>query len=167
MGKGKAQTTVKFHPNYKQLKENMQAVAKNPYVKIGVLGDKADEPKTDHDGNETPGALTVAEVATFHEFGTVNIPQRSFLRGTLDAHRSEFNQATVSIFKKITRGEINVEKGLRILGELIQSKVVARIRAGISPALKQSTIDRKGSSKPLIDTGQLVQSIRYSVEDKS
>jgi hypothetical protein len=30
--------------------------------------------------------------------------------------------------------------------------------------LKQSTIDRKGSSKPLIDTGELRNSISYEVK---
>ena len=145
------------------LKENVLAVSKKPHVKIGVLEGKAEQEKKTDDGSESK--LTLVEVATFHEFGTVHTPERSFLRGTIEAKRAEFQNATVSIFKKVSSAQMHWKKGLSILGELIQSNVVRRIRDGIEPELDQKTIKAKGSSKQLIDTGQMVQSIRYEVKE--
>jgi hypothetical protein len=157
----KATTKVVNKINMDLLKENIYAISKKPYVKIGVLEGKAEEPKETSD--EKASDLSLVEVATFHEFGTVHTPERSFLRATVDQEKSEMNTATVAIFKKVSAAQMHWKKGLSILGELIQSKVVRRIRAGIGPELDPKTIEAKGSSKPLIDTGQLVQSIRYEV----
>jgi hypothetical protein len=52
-------------------------------------------------------------------------------------------------------------RALSILGEFHQEQVKEQIRLTRSPRLEQSTIDRKGSSKPLIDTGQMIQSVTH------
>lgn len=157
----KATTTKKNLINMDLLKENVEAIARKPYVKTGVLEGKAEQPKKTDD--EKGSDLSLVEVATFHEFGTVHTPERSFLRGTIAQEKSALNAATVKIFKDVSTAKIHWKKGLSILGELIQSKVVSRIRSGIEPELAPETIKAKGSSKPLIDTGQMVQSIRYEV----
>ncbi len=41
---------------------------------------------------------------------------------------------------------------------------VTKIQRGIDPALKDATIAKKGSSTPLIETGQLINSIDFEVK---
>ena len=55
-------------------------------VRVGVL---ADQPKKERGGGV--GTLSLVEVAALHEFGApgAGIPQRSFIRATVDAHRDE------------------------------------------------------------------------------
>jgi len=48
-----------------------------------------------------------------------------------------------------------LEQELGKVGLLAQSQVRAKITAIKSPPNAQSTIDKKGSSNPLIDTGQM------------
>ena len=155
-----------------KLLETYKELAKNPYVKVGVLEGKAEQEKKTRKSKKTEGAETekkkptLVEVATWMEFGTKLVPQRSFLRGAIIQFRSELNKTTIQVHRQITRGKLTVDQGLRILGEAIQAKVQKRIRDGIGPELKRATIVRKGSSTPLIDTGQLVNSIRYKVEEE-
>ena len=63
--------------------KRMQLEQSKSAVKIGFQEDAKTEKKTSKvDGVEFTNldALTVVEVATFHEFGTETIPQRSFIR---------------------------------------------------------------------------------------
>jgi hypothetical protein len=123
-------------------------------VAIGVLGSTA---------GKSHGATTLYDVAAANEFGTSRIPERSFLRGTFDANRAK----VVAFCKKqgleVARGNITNAVALERIGAFVQGLIQLRIAAGIPPANKQSTIDRKGSSKPLIDSGQLRSSITYEV----
>jgi hypothetical protein len=168
LAKGTVRTTVKNSPLYAKILANAAAISNKPFVKVGILEGKADQAKeiSGDSPNAQPTGLTLVEVATFHEFGTSRTPERSFLRATIDANKSELQTETLNIFKKVSSGSIDAMRGLGILGLSIKSKVQKRIRAGIKPDLDPKTIDRKGSSKPLIDTGQLVNSIQHLVVEK-
>lgn len=123
-------------------------------VKVGLLA-KADEP---HEGTE----LTVADVGTIHEFG-LGVPQRSFIRGWYDESQEE-NKRIVSVLQKqVLRGEVTQTVALNRFGLKCVGDIQRRIVDGIPPPLAQSTIDKKGSSTPLIDTGQLRASITAEV----
>ncbi|RLI81339.1 hypothetical protein DRP04_06355 [Archaeoglobales archaeon] len=58
------------------------------------------------------------------------------------------------------------ERILRLAGAFLEGKVKETIQQGRQdwPPLKPSTIKRKGSDKPLIDTGKLLNSITHKVE---
>jgi len=58
------------------------------------------------------------------------------------------------------------ERLLRLVGAFLEGKVKLTIQQGRPewPPLKPETIKRKGSSKPLIDTGKLMNSITHKVE---
>jgi hypothetical protein len=58
----------------------------------------------------------------------------------------------------------NVRVALDRLGAKFVGDIQRRIKAHIPPPLQQSTIDRKGSSTPLIDTGVLWSSITHEVK---
>lgn len=130
-------------------------------VRVGIL---ADAPKTEHEGATSTGA-TLVEVAAANEFGVPgHIPQRSFVRGTVDAHLDEIHGVQAALAKQIILGKITGKVAMERLGAYIQGLMQREIARGIMPENAQSTIDRKGSSKPLIDTGQLRSGISFQIE---
>lgn len=140
---------------YKEFMKKIEQLSKEaPYVKVGVLEGEAEK---EYEGED---ALTTVQVATFHEFGTSNgIPERSFLRSTHDEKQGEiFQIADKIVFDTFFRRNQTIYKGLSALGLWFVQEVRAKIRSGIQPPLKS----RQGT--PLIDTGQLIQSLTYKVE---
>ncbi len=111
-----------------------------------------------------PGA-TLGQVALIQEFGApeANIPERSYLRATIDAEAATLDAALTRLVGRSLdagdRANDVLKGGLLAIGTYTVGRVQARISDGIAPANKPSTIARKGSSTPLIDTGRLRQSI--------
>lgn len=155
-------TTTK-DTGYKKAMETFKKFSNKPSVKIGVM--ESSGPHKDTDG------LTVVEVATFHEFGGENNqpPERSFIRSTVDQNHESYVQKAQVLQQKCVMQELTVDKALSILGEVIQAGIVKTINDGIEPelseaTLKAKTVNGKVGTTPLVDTGQLKQSIRYKVE---
>lgn len=119
------------------------------------------EPGTKRESVNT--SLTVAQVASYNEFGTedkdgkTRIHARPFIRGTYEKRRQDIIDHTA---KFLYRDPENV---LGHVGLYVVSLIQEEIRKGIAPENSKYTIARKGSSKPLIDTGQLINSITYKV----
>ena len=111
--------------------------------------------------------LSNATIAAAHEFGVPgHIPERSFLRTTLDENKKDATRVLVRELKAdISQGDFS-GRAFAIVGEKLSGEVKRKIQSGIEPALDPETVKRKGSSKPLIDTGNLLQSITYEVRDK-
>lgn len=109
--------------------------------------------------------MTVAQLAAIHEFGLPSrgIPERSMVRATLRINDAKYREANRKIGIGITMGKMDQRKGLDLLGVMIKGDIQQRIAAGIDPLLKPATVKRKGSSTPLIDTGQLRGSIDHEV----
>lgn len=137
---------------------------KRATVKVGVLEDKGAEAKRTED--EEPGEMTVLEVATIHEFGApaAGIPARSFIRGTVDEQRGEIADVQRKLAIAVLSGKLEIGRALNQLGAAVSARIQRRIARGIQPPLLPRTIARKGSSKPLVDTGQLRSSISWEVE---
>lgn len=108
--------------------------------------------------------LSLLEVAALHEFGGGRTPQRSFIRATIDAQRSEIERLQQVLGMQVVAGKIDARQALDMLGQKVAAWCQARIAAGIAPPLKPATIARKGSSTPLVDTGQLKSAITWRVE---
>jgi len=111
------------------------------------------------DGEKHPDdpEYTLAEIAAVNEFGTKpgtepKIPERSVVRSTVDAQEDVWGARSDKVLQKIQDGG----DPLRLLvgfGELAASDVKRTISTIREPELAQTTKDRKGSSKPWIDTG--------------
>jgi hypothetical protein len=134
-------------------------------VRVGVLEDRAGEAKRARGESEVRG-LTILEVATVHEFGApaAGIPARSFIRGTVDEREGEIRADQHRLAVQYLSGKIAIRKALDVLGARVAAKIQQRIARGITPPLLPRTVARKGSSKPLVDTGQLRSSITWEVE---
>lgn len=111
---------------------------------------------------------TVLQVAAIHEFGSDDIPARSFLRVPFNIKRDEINQALATQFERVAAGQISVMQALGLVGATarnISVEAFTTMGYGHWPDIKQSTKDAKGSGKPLIDTGTLRNSITWDVRD--
>jgi hypothetical protein len=109
------------------------------------------------------GGATVADVASYNEFGTERIPARPFLSGWFDANQSAIEKQLQKAGERITKGQ-DPEQALDLVAQWAAGQVQKGISAGVPPPNAASTVARKGSSKPLIgETGQLRSSIRGRV----
>lgn len=116
------------------------------------------------DAATADGSSTILEVASYHEFG-IGVPERSFVRNWAEENEKENEEILRKLAESVVKGQNTVEEGLEKAGLVLAASMRARIQAGqITPALAESTIERKGSSVPLIDQGVLVSSIASKVE---
>jgi hypothetical protein len=124
------------------------------------------EGEAPHEGEDGGGELTVLDVGLMHEFGgDPGPPRRSFIAEWADESAADHQELLRRIARAVVRGELpSIENGLERFGLRAVGEVQARIKSGIEPPLDGATIDRKGSSTPLIDKGQLWTSIRHKLE---
>lgn len=113
--------------------------------------------------------LTNAALGAIHEFGVdlpeqgIRIPERSFVRVPFDRNVKRLERLLGAGMREVAGGTNTVERVFGVAAEFLRGQMVAAIDDGIEPPLADSTIARKGSSKQLIDTGQLKQSITSKV----
>lgn len=149
----KSKTRVIKSPK-KALKE-MEKLAKSlkgpDLVKVGL-------PKG---SNDYADGTSVIMVGTVHEFGSParNIPQRSYLRSTVESNKRSYKDMFKKLSIRIIKGQITKKEALGLVGLQVQTDVRQKITDIKEPALKS----REGN--PLVDTGHLRQSITYEVED--
>lgn len=136
---------------------DLLARLKGGTVRIGIL---ADAPKEGGEGG------SLLEVAAAHEFG-LGVPRRSFLADWLTQNEAEILGIVRGLQERIVKDEISLEQAQEQFGLWAVASIQARIKSGIDPELAAETIARKGSSTPLIDTGQLWTSISYAIAASS
>nr|DAL24913.1 MAG TPA_asm: virion morphogenesis protein [Caudoviricetes sp.] len=133
-------------------------------VKVGVQAkDKAIRRGKGGSIRNTDQPLAV--IAAIHEFGLGDMPQRSFLRSAYDENLPMIDK----MIQRVANGAVfglGTNAALNQLGNVVQGMVQRKIVDGPFVPNSPATIKRKKSSKPLIDTGHLRQSIRYVIERK-
>ena len=197
-------------------------MAKSKYVKDidrGWLGIKENLRRGDgveiavgvHEGAKNGEGLTIAEYATYNEFGatinvqahtqtiyrrltkkgdfyrgsskfvkreksnyaketnvaahTITLPERPFMRTSFDENKSKYSRQMERIWKTITSKNGNVGQALAPLG-LMATQDIKRTISGrdFLPKLSDRTIKaKKGSTKTLIDTGAMINSIHHVI----
>lgn len=127
------------------------------FVKAGVLGD----------GKPRDDGLSNVDLAMIHEFGApkAGIPERSFIRSSFDMGRASYVSMLAKLLRQVYEGRKSIEQALGVVGLQMATDMKAAITAGagIPPPLKEATIKAKGSSRPLVDSGQLLGSISWQV----
>jgi phage gpG-like protein len=115
-------------------------------------------------GDEREVSLPV--IAAIHEFGSPEhgIPERSFLRTGVRRGLPKFHALNAVTLKKVVEGKMTFDQAREKLGVVAVGEVKREFTVGKFVPLKPATIKRKGSSRPLIDSGQLRQSITYQLE---
>lgn len=129
----------------------VKPLARTQAVKVGILSGTGGAPAS--------GGGTVIDVASIHEFGLGNHPERSFIRAWADADKEKHKDAERRLAESVVRGTNTAAAALEKLGVLLAAEAQKFIQSGrVSPAT-----DKPGGTT-LIDTGQLVGSISHEVE---
>jgi len=149
---GKSSSLKDVDKGYRSLMRRL-GNQKNAGVQVGVFGDGSD--KTYEDG------ITVGYLAEIHEYGLGNNPERSWLRAYVDANRDRIHEMLRVVAQEHLKKKMPLEQGLNLVGLKIVGEIQQRIADGIAPPLTEATIRRKGSTTPLIDTGQFRSSISH------
>lgn len=152
--------TSKFvRSDFKGLNNFVSGISRRAQVKVGIFGNKT---------TRKEGQLTNSEIGAIHEFGSFSrgIPPRSFLRLPVSMKSEQIvEDASKGAIAKLADGD-NVGI-LRTFGfACVKAIQEAFSTAGFGSWAPNapSTIRRKGSSAPLIDTAQLRRSITSKVE---
>ena len=138
--------------------DNMVTVD-NSFTKVGLPENSMLKPGTKK-GSGSDGAEDMSElikIAAIHEFG-----KWPFMRNTFDQNRTKINKIQQVMYDRLVKGNTTVKKGLGIIGESVSRLVKKQITDLRSPPNKPSTIKRKRSSNPLIDSAQMRNSISHT-----
>lgn len=144
---------------------------KRPTIAVGILaGAGASQQHIEH--HEKHGQemvpdrepMTLLQIAIWNEFGTEDSPARAFVRGWYDENEARLRKDLSILMKSVIRGERTKEQVLDLLALRCVGEIQQRMADGLSPENAQSTIDRKGSSKPTIDSGQLRSGVTSRVD---
>ena len=117
-------------------------------------------------GKKEKNGADICDVAAFNEFGTVDIPSRPFIRNSVDNHEEEITSFVQREIAKCIRGGQSAESALKRIGVFQKSLIQREITEGSFVPNAPSTIRKKKSSKPLIDTGRMRQSVNYEIKPK-
>lgn len=104
--------------------------------------------------------FNLASLAAVLEFGNERIPSRPFLRQTLAENQEKYT----ALFVKLFESGVSIDQIYEQIALIAQGDVQQNIANGKWTANSPSTIKRKKSSKPLIDTGKLRQSVKGIVK---
>lgn len=106
--------------------------------------------------------------AIWNEFGTeVNskerIPSRPFMRYTFKKYLKKVYNFQQNKYGQVLKGTMTMKRGLSHLGEFYTTLVKLSIRTGPWKSNASSTLKGKKSSKPLIDTNEMLKAVKYNV----
>jgi hypothetical protein len=130
--------------------------AKGMEVAVGIL-----------EGSQNEGE-SIAEYATYNEFGTDNIPSRPFMATSFDENVAEINSDFKRQADAMVQGKCTANEALTVIGQKharrIQTTITGR---NFLPRLAPSTIAaKKGSTKTLVDTGAMANAVHISIRGR-
>jgi len=141
--------------------------ARNVWVDAGFFQSmyKPIEKKSEIKSKTEP--LTPAQKAIVNEFGVPGkIPSRSFMRNTFKTNRNFVDTLQKNV-SAVVKDNMPVSRALILLGEKVRKEIIHEINALYEPPNAPSTIARKGSSKPLIDTAEMRNNVNYRLNTES
>lgn len=115
-----------------------------------------------------PDGTSVIMVGSINEFGSPErgIPERSFLRSTMSDNRAKYKGLIKDLILSAIDGTTPIENVPDLIGQVAEADVKQKIVDIQEPPNAPQTIAAKnGKTNPLVNTGLLVQSIRYEVEN--
>ena len=127
------------------------------------------------DGADTDeaGKPNIAQIAAWNEFGTTSkngnehIPARPFMRNAFDNNKEAIEAYMAQMFEQVAMGNMTADEALENIGTFQAELIRHEIEAGDFVENDPRTIERKerkGSSKPLIDTGRMRQSVQHVIK---
>lgn len=146
---------------YNALIAELEELSKSALL-VGIQEQAKTVSQSKNGRNQKPG-LSVAEYAAKNEFGTKDIPERSFMRTAFDDNITAISNIVYNQIVEVIDGKSTIQQAYGIVGQVIVGLIQRKIRAIVLPPNSPKTIAAKGSSKPLIDFGQMIASVTYAV----
>jgi hypothetical protein len=153
---------------WKKIVKDFTVLKNAPYVKVGLVGPDAGAV---HNGGDKNESLPVATIGMIHEYGSESrgIPERSFIRGPLDSHLGQIREAMTSLSRKVMLQTMEASQALGLLGllgvKIMKNAItVDRVPPPLKPAtIKAKTRDGKTGDTPLVDTAQMLNTLKHQV----
>ena len=96
---------------------------------------------------------------------SVHSPSRPFMRQSVENHVDEITQACGAAAKAVGSGQMSAQQALSSIGDMLVGVTQNEIRDGEFEPNAPSTIRKKGSSKPLIDSSHMRQSVHFFIKE--
>lgn len=151
-------------PGYERL-QNLLADGGNMVGKVGWV-----------ESAKYPDGTPVAYVAAIQEYGSPQngIPPRPFMRPTIAEKQVEWSNVARVGARNILQNGATMSDALELIGLKASGDIRRTISNITSPALAMATLAARArrnasgqaSSKPLVDTGHMLQTLTNSVEPK-
>ncbi len=116
------------------------------------------------EGSHSSG-VDLCEIAAFNELGTQHIPARPFIRQTADSNEEGILSFMTAEVAKVAQGG-TAEDALKRIGTMTKGLMQGTISSGDFTPNAPSTIKRKGSATPLLDTGAMRQGVNFQVKNR-
>jgi hypothetical protein len=114
---------------------------------------------------------SVAQIAAYNEFGTPKSPERPAFRTSFFKNRKKYLKMLKAIARAGFKGRKLKQNAFDMVGLEAKTDIEKSISSGNWAPNAESTQLRKGKGKqlvndPLIDTGQMLDSVDYKVKKK-
>lgn len=163
--------------------------ADNSFTKVGFPEGKPVGSAIKKKKTKLEGYANMSEVATvgvFNEFGTeqkvtkkqsgflhhiglhkqpgdtIKVKPRPFMSTSFDENLQGLDNLKNKLYDKIIKGQSTTHRALKVIGEWMTTKIKKKIRDLKDPPNTPFTIANKKSSNPLIDTGQMINSVTHT-----
>lgn len=111
---------------------------------------------------------SVLDVAVWNQFGVPgHIPARPFMDQGTESMIADVKGEMEAVAKQANRREISANQALKKVGLFGEKSIQAAITDGVYEPNALATVKAKGSSKPLIDTSKMRQSVASVVRDRT
>lgn len=97
----------------------------------------------------------------------ITIPARSYIRSTVDENQDKYQNISEKLVGKMISSKMTKRQALEIMGQTIEADIKRKIRTLRTPPNAASTIRRKGTDNPLVNTGLLGGSIRFVIKTEN
>lgn len=104
-----------------------------------------------------------AKKAALNEFGTEKIPSRPFMRTAVNRYGKSWGNKAAKSMKAIIQG-MGTDQVTELIGMQMKADISKTLINGPWTPNAAATIAKKGSSRPLVDTGELRSAITYKVK---
>lgn len=120
------------------------------------------------EGTNSDGT-SIAEYATYNEFGTETIPSRPFMRTAFDENVATIANDMDAQGAKVVTGQATTRQALTIIGQKQADRIKNTITGrNFLPMNSPRTIAaKKGSTKTLVDTGAMVNAVHPVVRGRT
>lgn len=92
------------------------------------------------------------------------IPERSFIRTGHDTNADRIIKQTERALGQVLAGKMSIDDMLDLYGQQMATAIKLYARNLSNPPNHPYTIEQKGSSNPLVDTGGMIESITWKKE---